>query len=258
MNWVLCSVKSIRTKAGTLSAIFFLICFSHHFYRRPVINYPKPRTKARPPPGQFIPGGSKADSSDPRKATKRNVDVAVPRLKGATVKVEDQVNMEIDAGSSRFAPHIPRRKNAGEIKAELDEIQMRQRYYRPAHVKAVSSDSEKDRLAQICEYKGGKGLPSQVIVPAREAPFERAGRLKEEERMEKVRAKHRKSGPAVAPTPMSAAEELKMQISREVSERCDYLEEMKSMGALDPQKERAIKQEISFRVNELKRLEEKG
>ena len=229
-----------------------------HCFRRPVINYPKPKTKPRPSSGVFIPGGSAIDSSDPRKSTRKKVDLSVPRLTGRGQG--NVIDMDIDGTSATCASkvnNIPRRKGAQEIKAEIDEINFRNKHYRPAHTQAVSSEAEKDRFVQICEFKGGKGLPTQVIPAAREAPFERIERMKEERRMDEVRAKHRKnpSLAGVAPSALSTMESLKMQISREVTERCNHLEDLRELGVLNRQKEAEMKADIAFRVKELNRLE---
>ena len=49
---------------------------------------------------------------------------------------------------------IPKRKNEANITNELNNIKLQQQYYRPAYPKALSTDEEKDRLNQICRYKG--------------------------------------------------------------------------------------------------------
>lgn len=40
---------------------------------------------------------------------------------------------------------IPHRRSEADSKADVDDILMRQKHFRPAHVKAVSTDSEKDK-----------------------------------------------------------------------------------------------------------------
>ena len=49
---------------------------------------------------------------------------------------------------------IPKRKNESNITNEINNIKLQQQYYRPAYPKALSTDEEKDRLNQICRYKG--------------------------------------------------------------------------------------------------------
>ena len=61
---------------------------------------------------------------------------------------------------------------------------------------------------------------------------------------------------AAAPAaPLSHSEVLKQQITDEINERCDYLEDMRNLGKVDRAKERAIKAEVSQRVEELKKME---
>ena len=40
---------------------------------------------------------------------------------------------------------IPHRRSEHSSKAEIDDIVMRQQHFRPAHVKAVSTEAEKDK-----------------------------------------------------------------------------------------------------------------
>lgn len=222
------------------------------FPRRPAVVYPKLKTKPRSAPQTFIPGGSKLDASDPRKSTKRRVAVPAPRLTGRPGNSEYSDSIDAELGVGRY---IPSRRSASEIKAELDEIEMRRRHYRPAHVQPISSDKEKERLAQICEYKGGKGLPAEMVGAVMEAPFERANRLREVDRIEKVRAKYRTSVPVAPAAPLSHSEIMKQQITGEINERIDYLEEMRLVGGIDRRKETQLKSEVAQRLTELKRLE---
>ena len=97
---------------------------------RPAVNYPKLKTKG----GEFQPA-SKYTSSGAKVVvpTKRNVSVAVPRLTGMPCGQEEQ--------PTRRAPVdcIARRKQADKIKAEIDDIKMRDSYYRGPMTKVINT-----------------------------------------------------------------------------------------------------------------------
>jgi hypothetical protein len=226
---------------------------------KPKINYPKPQSKGSLVPSKkFIPGGAKIDAEDPRKVTRRPVNIAVPtRFKEPTEALNP-----IDI--------INRRKSADTIKLEIDDIKMRQSHYRPAYVQPISGDAEKERLNQIFTFKGGKGLPQELTHPEGEMPLEVAARRKEEERMDAVRQK-KGLGPSAATlrsmkssaqsyngargrASMSVNEQLADQVSREIEERRQHLAEMRELGMIKPDKERALVNEIARKVEELKEL----
>lgn len=120
---------------------------------KPNINYPKPKQRKAAPPPVFIPGGAKHNAVDPRKSTRREVNIEVPVPTGGR---RAQKFHQVD-----FIAH---RKSADVMKNEIAEIKMRQTHYRPANSQAYSSDAEKDKFAQICQYKGGKALPEELTV----------------------------------------------------------------------------------------------
>ena len=200
------------------------------------------------PPKTFIPGGAKASAVDPRKTTKRDVQIAIPRVSGKIAA----------AGSLSLIDVIPRRKHENVIRKEIDDIRMRQEMYRPAHTHAVSSEAEKERLNQIFQYKGGKGLPDELTLPAGMAPFEVAERKREQDRIAQVREKRFPTKPAAAAPRLTPAESLEQQIVSEINERREHLESMRDLGALQPTEERRLKGEISQRLNELRRMQEQG
>ena len=108
---------------------------------KPKINYPKPKARKSldtQPQGNFIV--AKVGATDPRKATKTDADIAIPAFGRKSSHAEPRFHA-VDA--------IPRRRNEAAIKSEMDDIKMRQAYYRPAHTQAVSSESEKQRLSEI-------------------------------------------------------------------------------------------------------------
>jgi len=209
---------------------------------RPQINYPKPKMKPSKPAGPFIPGGANPDASDPRKSTKRSVSIDVPK---PSSKSTGRSYAMIDC--------IPRRKNENAIKSEIEEIKMKQMHYRPAYVKPISTESEKDRLSQVNEYKGGKCLPAEITLPAREAPFELLERQKEKDRLDKLRNKSNINPPRIK-APISVREELAEQISAEIEERRSHLEEMLKLG-ISPADEMRIRNEIKDRIKELQKID---
>lgn len=218
---------------------------------KPKINYPKLQTrKAVEAPKTFIPGGAKQEAEDPRKATRRVVNIAVPKNfkeKGDSVNPIDVIN---------------RRRSAESIKQEIDEIKLRQTHYRPAYRQPISGDEEKERLNQIFTFKGGKGLPTELTHPEGEMPLEVASKRKEMERMDAVRTKrglapNRPGAGAVGGrgrAPLSENEQLAEHISSEIEERRQHLEEMLELGELRPEKERQLKAEIAAKVRELQSL----
>lgn len=147
---------------------------------KPKINYPKPKTK--PSNLDHTRGfqycGAKPEATDPRKSTRRDVKLNVPRLNGGRKSDSEPMGL-IDI--------MPKRRNADKIKDEIDEIVMRNTNYRPAHTRNVTSDAEKDRYSQICTFKGGKGLPEGLTLPQGTAPFEMAAKRKEAENRDAVR-----------------------------------------------------------------------
>lgn len=222
---------------------------------RPKIQYPKFKTSSSSTVSKkdWLPGGGKVDAVDPRKATRRPVNINVPKLTGNS----SETNLDIDARSGLKAIDIiPKRKGADVIKQEIDDIRMRQERYRPAYVKPVSVDAEKDRLNQIFTFKGGKGLPTELTHPEGEMPMERIQKMKERERVEAIKIKR---GLATLPatttyTPtLSVQEQLAEQITEEINNRRNYLEEMKGLG-LKPSEERRLKLEIASKISELERL----
>lgn len=209
------------------------------------INYPKPKAGNKPlSHGTFISGGS-VDAADPRKSTRKKVEVEAPTFskKSGPATIAHPVD------------YIPHRRQETVIRAELDDIKMRQTHYRPAHTHAISSETEKQRFSEICTYKGGKGLP--IVLPVAEAPFE----IAERERIARLNEEHRfkRTGIPAPSKPrqsnISADEQLAMQITSEIDERRAFIEESRSRGALTTQEENKLKGEIASRLRELQRLD---
>lgn len=214
---------------------------------RPKINYPKPKQKKSTEDRQaFLPCGGNLGAQDPRKSTKRDVKLAVPKLGKAK---SERSYSAIDC--------VPRRRNEDVIRDEINEIAMRRAHFRPAHTKAISTDAEKDKYSQICTFHGGKGLPEQLTQPVGEAPFELAAKKKEAERMKNLRSKYRRGGPDPdigAPVQLSHQETMAQQLTEEINERCEHLKEMTELGA-SARDTATIRAEIAQRVADLKKLD---
>lgn len=221
---------------------------------KPKINYPRLQSKAKPVEHKtFIPGGAKLDAEDPRKNTRRVVNIDVPKHfkeRNENIKPIDLIN---------------RRRNEQHIRAELEEIKLRQTHYRPANVKPISAEEEKERLNQIFAYKGGKGLPQELTQPVGEMPLEIEFRRKEAERADAVRIKRGlapKAGMLAVSgsnvkrnAPLSENEQMAELIKTEIEERREHLQEMQALGGLKPEKERQMKLEIAKKVAELEALQ---
>lgn len=208
---------------------------------KPKINYPKPKTITNTLPRKdFIPGGSKIDASDPRKVTRRSVSLSVPKV--ASIKME----------CVKPVDNIPKRRSAEKIKEELDDIAMRNTYYRPAHIKPTSCEYEKERLNQIFSFKGGKGLPEELTNPVGQTPMEIAEKRKEDERIIAIKEKRGTVKKIASAAPLSDSEQMAQHILLEIDERRRHIEEMRSMGALRPAQEAALKAEIASKLIELK------
>lgn len=225
--------------------------------KRPVIQYPKLKTKKNDKKEIFIPGGSTLTATDPRKSTKTNKTVNIPRNVGRSSVVSVE---EIDSSNrytSNQVDYILHRRNSSIIKKELNDIKMHQEHYRPAYIRPISEDKEKTRLGDIFSYKGGKGLPTELTLPIGDTPEEIKRKEQQKQRMNELRAKHNKNiTPVVTSTKkLSYEEELADQITREINDRTNYISELKASKLLSAGEEAKIKGEISLKVAELNRLE---
>lgn len=212
---------------------------------KPQIVYPKFSKKKFEPSEAFTSSGAKA-----HEITKRSINISVPKV-------------GLERANSRPAVAtvdcIGRRKQESTIKAEMDDIKMRQNYYRPAHRRTIG-DEEKERLNQICTYKGGKILPDDLSYPVSETPLEIAAIKKEKDRMDKIKEnrlpQEMSSSGIRRHSVLSSLEQLKEQVAGEINERRMHLESMRELG-LPAADESRIKGEISRRITELQLLERK-
>ena len=195
---------------------------------RPEINYPRP-TQGAPftPTTAFNSSGATQGFT----TTRRNVRVAVPRVGGGG---SGSMGGSSSSPTTRLAPVdcIARRRQASRIQEELDQAKEQQRYYRAPIAHRAAGDSEKERLAQIFGYKGGKALPEELTCPAGDAPFELMAKKRERERLVRVMERRNPVGTlrGTAPAPLSELEQLKEQIASEIDERRAFLQDMRAMG----------------------------
>ncbi len=216
---------------------------------RPNIVYPKVKKSKPVDPGKWRPVSNLPGAVDPRKTTRRNVKVNVPKGFGNKYEVPSLIDC------------ISRRKNESNIKEEIEDIQMRQKHYRPAHTRLISGENEKEKLSQIFTHKGGVCLPEELRAIESEAPFEIERRIKKEKQMQARQAlvNQRKGLPSaldVMPTKvLGHSENMANQITQEIDERVDYLEAMKGMKQLQKQDEKRIQGEIRARIVELHKLQ---
>jgi hypothetical protein len=214
---------------------------------KPKINYPKPKQRKDDVlhPQRFSYTGSDPDATDPRKTTKTVVAVKVPKLTG-----KDASGTQVHA-----VDLISKRRSADSIKVEIEDIRLKQSHFRPAYIQPISSDAEKDRLSQIFTFKGGKGLPDELLNPIGETPLEAQARTKESERLNAIYARRNPPKKLVAaPIVLNEKEQLKQQIFEEIDERRTYLDEMKA-SKTKIHNEKAIQGEIAKRLSELAALE---
>ena len=117
---------------------------------------------------------------DARKCTRKPVNIQVPKFSG---RLSGTDNDEQSFMKNHALASIPRRRSEDVIRTEIEEIKFRQEHYRPGHAKVISSDAEKDRLAQVFTHHGAKTsiLPKAFVQPEGEAPFERIERMKEQQ-----------------------------------------------------------------------------
>jgi len=224
---------------------------------KPKINYPVPKQAKNafdPAKAKFKPCNAPVvhGAQDPRKTTRRDVNLAVPTgFRGEAARPP----------ALHAISYVPHRRGAAEIKAEMEEVNDRQRHYRPA-VRRVIGESEKDRYSQVCAYKGGKIMPADLTPPSSEAPFEILAKLQAVEMEKKFRAtrkglsnRHGNTAPVSTPTRMTQEQELAQQIQAEIEERCNYLEEMKAIGAISKSEIQTLQAEIKSRTLELVNLD---
>lgn len=214
------------------------------------INYPKPKSKVPFDSSKeiFRPVNSKPNATDPRKTTRKQVDLIVPKCNGSS-------------NNENFHPvdYLMKRRNKSVIDVEIDDMKMRDRHYRPAHFKAISSDYEKEKLSQIFSCKGGKALPDELTNPVGDAPYELQERRQQAERMSNIRrSKGLKvdNGNTIIPAKtFSSNELLAQQIKDEINDRTEYLTNMRMMkGSIAKHDEARVKNEIKIRMHELDSL----
>jgi len=121
--------------------------------------------------------------------------------------------------------------------------------------KLYSTDREKDRLAEKCQYGGGKGLPNEMLHPAGPLPSDLRAEAAERARVAKEWRKRRGEPEPVPgappPKPDLRTERVEL-ITNEISDRQQFLEGMRAAG-LQNETTRRVEHEIACRKHELER-----
>ena len=141
---------------------------------------------------------------------------------------------------------------------------MRQRNYRPAY-QQPRGEAEKERLSQICMYKGGKGLP--IVLPVGETPLEVAAKAAmqrknaeflQQRRLARGDKRATEAALAVLSSPrLSTEERMAEQIKAEIDERVQHLAEMQALGGaagFSKADEAGLRGQIEARIEEMRRL----
>lgn len=220
---------------------------------RPKINYPKPKQRKSAPQGRWRPVNNELTATDPRNSTfRRDKKVNVPKV------------ARRQYGEMSLIDCAPRRKQESVISAEMDDLRLQNSHYRPAHFHTLG-DAEKERLSQVNTYHGGKGLPEDLTVIPRMAPFEIEAKLKRQQAMAAKRANFPQfrsandgqAGGRMAAVPrvMTHNENMANQISDEINERVEHMEALQEAGTLSKTDKARLQSEITTRITELKSLE---
>jgi hypothetical protein len=202
------------------------------------ISYPKPKIRRDQPKGKWLPLGNEISASDPRRTTRRKVNVNAPRV---GQRNQHEISL-IDC--------VPKRRGEVAIQEELETMRMQKQHFRPAFIRP-RGDAETERLSQVFGHKGGVCLPEELTAPVTDTPLEI---LKRKEKMEEMARRYKKT-----PIPVKAVsmqENMANQITDEIDERVDYLEVMKGLGGISKAEAKKLEGEIKVRVRELNNLEQ--
>ena len=213
---------------------------------RPNISYPKPKQKATSDPGKWRPVVNNPNAVDPRKTTRRNIKVNVPKNFGPKREGISMIDL------------IPKRKNEETIMNFQEDQRMRMQHYRPAHRRITGGDEEKERLSQVFGHKGGVCLPEELRGIESEAPYEIEKRMKKQKQIaERQAIINQRKGivEPVLPRELGHTENMQNQIAKEIDERVDYLETMQQLKQLKKADEKKIENEIKTRIMELHKLQ---
>ncbi|KAJ1460348.1 hypothetical protein M885DRAFT_509291, partial [Pelagophyceae sp. CCMP2097] len=207
----------------------------------PNIAYPQLRTKPSTQPPAFIPGGAKIGSADPRAKTRIVKEVAVPR----------RVAPPREYSAIDLVPHL---KPKRDIDAFVAETKLQTEGFRPAVCKPVSTDEEKARLQERCEWGGGKALPAEMTQAGGALPSKAAAQAKERARVNAVWRRRRGEPEPSAPSsgPADLATQRVEMLTREIEDRQKYLVNMTKLGVHNDATRR-VDTEITIRKHELRK-----
>ena len=206
-------------------------------------NARRPRERERERERELETQAKTGEASDPRQATRRQVEVKVPH------KARPEP-------TSHAIDFCARRKNKDAIDESLKDMRMRNNYYRPPAAKAYSTEESKRRLQEQCQYGGGKGLPDEFLHPVGPTPSSLRVEAKERERVAKAwRSKRGEAEPAAhrPPPPPDVRLELVETLNSEISDRRTFLEQMSKLGQGQNDTTRRIEHEIDCRHHELQK-----
>ncbi|CAK4077604.1 unnamed protein product [Aphanomyces euteiches] len=174
---------------------------------KPVINYPKLKTKKQAPSGPFIPGGGSGD--DPRTAHLAASNTA------RAVKVPSLGNQSTHQIHAIDVLPIHRRPKEV-IDKEMAQIKRSVEGFRPSVASYPGSQAEKQKLQQRFTYTQGSILPREMLPGAD---------LLDKE-LSHLDAK-RESG---SRTTLQELKKLKAQVLQDIDARKQYVAEMAALG----------------------------
>ncbi|KAF0695938.1 Aste57867_13286 [Aphanomyces stellatus] len=175
---------------------------------KPVINYPKVKTKKQTPAGPFLPGGAAGGEARTNNLATSNTarSIKVPTLGNQSTHHFAAIDM------------LPVHRRPKEtIDKEMVQLKRSVEGYRPSVAKFPGSDAEKQKLQQRFTYAPGTILPREMLP----------GSDLLDKELAHADAKREGGGPA---TTLQELKNLKTQVVRDIDERKRYIAEMASLG----------------------------
>ena len=218
------------------------------------MRYPKVKRDANlvDPKDAGVWTNGRPDQVDPRSKSERRERekrVQVPRVK-----------LKATGDTPRAIDRVPRRKTKSRIDQELGEMEREAMHFRPKPGRAVSTETEKRRLALCNQFMGGKALPQSgtLLASSTNIPLHLVtgkltkGAMKSIEAAKQARAESRKEEEAKAKREFEREfEEVSNQVSviQRRIEACQGKPNcMRSIGRL--------RQELSERIAEMQRIDQ--
>jgi len=227
-NW-----KAFRndTEAGRLLSRLYGVGTSS-----PQIQYPKLKTKGEDDLTKrsrwSIAAAGKQGAADNSPQKRAIASVHVPKL--------GKKKSELPSNLSK----IPRRKTVESCNKIIEDTRIMRNKYRPPNQMATSTDEEKERLCEVFEYGGGKGLPLELTNPKSELPSKQ--RTKVGSKASSTDSTTSSSSRDKCPSTSAMAN----QIASEIKERRAFQSAMEQNSAGDARREDIV-DEITKRMKEL-------